>query len=193
MTKTSEFGIKSDHGEGDIEAVETNDTCLQVRRSARSNLRRMFEPCFSRQRVCSSRPGFRVPPIPASSPACTAATWPPLSLSFPPITLWVQTQLSPLSRSSGRFTWMSHFFRRSLSTTSRAVRRFCIGRRPRDMSWSTCCRARFERRHGKQAWARIVPVKPESRRPSQTISPPKTPALSNRRTNETSSLKSKDH
>jgi quercetin dioxygenase-like cupin family protein len=37
MTKTSEFGIKSDHGEGDIEAVETNDTCLQVRRSARSN------------------------------------------------------------------------------------------------------------------------------------------------------------
>ncbi|HEY3638122.1 MAG TPA: hypothetical protein VGK90_08205, partial [Rhizomicrobium sp.] len=37
MTQTSEPGIKSEHGESDMEAVETNDTCLQVRRSARSH------------------------------------------------------------------------------------------------------------------------------------------------------------
>ena len=37
MTQTSEPGIKSVHGEGDMEAVETNDTCPQVRRSARSH------------------------------------------------------------------------------------------------------------------------------------------------------------
>jgi hypothetical protein len=36
MTQTSEPGIKSEHGEGDMEALETNDTCLQVR-SARSH------------------------------------------------------------------------------------------------------------------------------------------------------------
>jgi quercetin dioxygenase-like cupin family protein len=37
MTQTSEPGIKSEHGEGDMEAVETIDTCLQVRRSARAH------------------------------------------------------------------------------------------------------------------------------------------------------------
>jgi hypothetical protein len=83
-----------------------------------------------------------MPPIPASSMARTTESRPPSSPSFPPITLWVQRQPSPLSRSSERFTRMSHFFRRSLWTISRAVRPFCIGRRARDIFWSTCCRGR---------------------------------------------------
>jgi quercetin dioxygenase-like cupin family protein len=37
MTQTSETGIKSEHGGGDVEAVETIDTCLQLRRSARAH------------------------------------------------------------------------------------------------------------------------------------------------------------
>ncbi len=36
MTERSEPGIKSEHGEGDMEAIETIETCLQVRRSARA-------------------------------------------------------------------------------------------------------------------------------------------------------------
>jgi quercetin dioxygenase-like cupin family protein len=37
MTQTSRPGIKSEHGEGDMETVETIDTCLRVRRSARGH------------------------------------------------------------------------------------------------------------------------------------------------------------
>lgn len=36
MTQPSEPGIKSEYGEGDMEACDTNTTCLLVRRSARS-------------------------------------------------------------------------------------------------------------------------------------------------------------
>ena len=114
MTQTSEPGIKSEHGEGDMEAVETIDTCLQERRSASAHaavtIRTLLFSAVSLL-VTTGVSSASDPNIISGMHGGDLATITP---SFPPITLWVQKQPSPLSRSSERFTRMSQFFRRSL-------------------------------------------------------------------------------
>jgi hypothetical protein len=139
MTQPSEPGIKSEYGEGDMEACDTNTTCLLVRRSARSRaavtvLTLLFSVVF---RLVATR--VRMAPTSTSFPAYMVETWPPSSPSFPrsPCGYKGNCRSSFVQAGASSARGMSFEVHCRLS---RAARRFCIDRRPRDTSWFTCCR-----------------------------------------------------